>query len=68
MTFTMSPLGSPAIFQKQDILKEDQRGILRPVAFRLPIPGDLALRNISVFIPKEPNIHNYIACQVLYLF
>jgi hypothetical protein len=38
----MSLLGSPAIFQKQDILKEDQQGILRPVAFRLPIPGDLA--------------------------
>jgi len=27
-------LGSPAIFQKQGTLKEAQRGILRPVAFR----------------------------------
>ncbi len=27
-------LGSPAIFQKQDNLKEAQRGILIPVAFR----------------------------------
>jgi hypothetical protein len=35
-------LGNPAFFQNQDTLKEAQRGILRSVAFRLPITGDLA--------------------------
>ncbi len=36
-------LGSPAIFQKQDTLKEAQRGILRPVAFRPHLSMGLAL-------------------------
>jgi len=36
-------LPNPAIFQKQDILKEAQRGILRPVAFGPYLTMGLAL-------------------------
>jgi len=36
-------LGNPAIFQKQDTIKEAQRGILRPVAFRPHLMMSLAL-------------------------
>jgi hypothetical protein len=61
-------LGSPAIFEKQDTLKEGQQGILRPVAFRLPIPGDLVLENMLIFIPTKSRIQIHIACQVFYSF
>jgi hypothetical protein len=36
-------LGNPAIFQKQDALKEAQRGIVRPVAFRPHLAMGLAI-------------------------
>jgi len=36
-------LGNPAISQKQDTLKEAQRGISRPVAFRPHVTMGLAL-------------------------
>ena len=41
-------LGSPAIFQKQDTLKEAQRELSRPVAFRPHPTMGLAL-SVRVF-------------------
>ena len=43
--------GNPAIFQKQDTLKEAQRGILRPVAFRPHLTMSLAFSGSGFELP-----------------
>jgi len=52
--------GSPAIFQKEEALNQRQRGLLRPVAFRLPITRDLALVQT---LNKKFEVH--VSCPLL---
>ena len=54
MTFTMShsvPPNSGTTIQRQDTLKEAQRGILRPVAFRPHLIMSLALHRRRFKLP-----------------